>query len=34
MPELQWPLGYPLVGLIITLVCFMLYRGLKKAGWL
>jgi magnesium transporter len=34
MPELQWPLGYPLVGLIISLVCFMLYRGLKKAGWL
>ncbi|WP_297801198.1 magnesium and cobalt transport protein CorA [Arenimonas sp. GDDSR-1] len=34
MPELEWQLGYPLVGLTIITICFMLYRGLKKAGWL
>jgi Mg2+ and Co2+ transporter CorA len=34
MPELEWQLGYPLVGLTIFTICFMLYRGLKKAGWL
>lgn len=34
MPELEWRFGYPLAGLTIIAICFILYRGLKKAGWL
>jgi magnesium transporter len=34
MPELEWQWGYPLVGLTIISICLVLYRGLKKAGWL
>lgn len=34
MPELQWRWGYPLVLLIITVACVMLYRGFKRNGWL
>jgi len=34
MPELKWKAGYPSV-LVITLVgCYLLYRKLKKTGWL
>ncbi len=34
MPELQWPVSYPLIFAITALLCFALYRKLKKAGWL
>jgi magnesium transporter len=34
MPELQWRYGYPMVVLVILAVCFLLYRGFKRNGWL
>ncbi len=34
MPELQWRFGYPMVLLLIVGVCYLLYRGFKRNGWL
>jgi magnesium transporter len=34
MPELSWALGYPFVLGLTALVCFLLYRRFKHAGWL
>ncbi len=34
MPELQWDYGYPFALVVITVVCGILYRRFKKAGWL
>jgi magnesium transporter len=34
MPELQWELGYPAVLLVILVVCGLLYRRFRRAGWL
>jgi magnesium transporter len=34
MPELHWRFGYPLVVVVILTVCFTLYRGFKRNGWL
>lgn len=34
MPELSWALGYPFVLSLTALVCFLLYRRFKHAGWL
>ena len=34
MPELRWRYGYPLVLLLILVVCWLLYRGFKRSGWL
>jgi magnesium transporter len=34
MPELHWRFGYPLVVVVILVVCSMLYRGFKRNGWL
>jgi magnesium transporter len=34
MPELRWRFGYPAVLLVILLVCAVLYRRFKRAGWL
>ncbi len=34
MPELRWPYGYPVLMGSVALVCSLLYRSLKKAGWL
>lgn len=34
MPELKWPIGYPLAILLILIVCTLLYRALRKRGWL
>ena len=34
MPELTWRFGYPLVLLLIAVVCWILYRGFKRNGWL
>ena len=34
MPELSWRLGYPLVLVVIAIVCVLLYRGFKRNGWL
>jgi magnesium transporter len=34
MPELGWHVGYPLALGSMALVCFLLYRNFRKAGWL
>lgn len=34
MPELRWLYGYPAALMLIALVCFVLYRRFKRAGWL
>ena len=34
MPELSWRYGYPAVLAVIVLVCGLLYRGFRRAGWL
>ena len=34
MPELRWEFGYPAVLLFILIVCLVLYRRFKRAGWL
>ena len=34
MPELKWKYGYPAALGVITLVCVVLYRRFRKAGWL
>jgi magnesium transporter len=34
MPELRWQFGYPLVLAIIAVVCTVLYRRFRRAGWL
>ncbi|TAL55981.1 MAG: magnesium and cobalt transport protein CorA, partial [Methylovulum sp.] len=34
MPELRWQYGYPAALSVIALVCGILYRRFKKAGWL
>ena len=34
MPELESPLGYPVVVGAMALVCLVLYRQFKKSGWL
>jgi magnesium transporter len=34
MPELDWRFGYPLVLVLIAIVCVALYRGFKRNGWL
>ncbi|ANY05949.1 magnesium/cobalt transporter CorA [Pseudonocardia sp. HH130630-07] len=34
MPELHWDFGYPLVLLVIATICTVLYRNLRRNGWL
>jgi magnesium transporter len=34
MPELRWRLGYPAVMLLIAIICVLLYRRFRRAGWL
>ncbi|MCH7230767.1 magnesium and cobalt transport protein CorA [Glycomyces sp. L485] len=34
MPELHWVFGYPLVLTATAAICFSLYRGFKRNGWL
>jgi magnesium transporter len=34
MPELSWQYGYPAVLALILVVCGVLYRGFRRAGWL
>ncbi|MCB1825361.1 MAG: magnesium and cobalt transport protein CorA [Candidatus Competibacteraceae bacterium] len=33
-PELEWRYGYPIVMGCVTVVCLVLHRYLRKAGWL
>lgn len=34
MPELGWRFGYPLVLAVTFLICALLYRRFRRAGWL
>ena len=34
MPELGWPVGYPMALAIIALICVSLYTYFRRAGWL
>ena len=34
MPELGWTFGYPLVLAVMLILCTMLYRFFRRAGWL
>ncbi|MEV4004690.1 magnesium/cobalt transporter CorA [Actinomadura sp. NPDC049753] len=34
MPELHWTFGYPLVIAVMAVVCVLLFRRLRKSGWL
>jgi magnesium transporter len=34
MPELRWTFGYPLVLVLMTLTCALLYRAFRRSGWL
>lgn len=34
MPELDWPVGYPLVLTVMAVVVAVLYRQFKRSGWL
>ena len=34
MPELRWRFGYPAVLVFVLIVCLILYRRFRRAGWL
>ncbi|GAB4082635.1 magnesium/cobalt transporter CorA [Modestobacter muralis] len=34
MPELHWSFGYPFALLLMAALCYLLYRGFKRNGWL
>ncbi|WP_433461464.1 magnesium/cobalt transporter CorA [Spirillospora sp. CA-128828] len=34
MPELHWTIGYPLVIAVMAVICVLLFRRLRKSGWL
>ncbi|HEX5762633.1 MAG TPA: CorA family divalent cation transporter [Solirubrobacterales bacterium] len=34
MPELEWRHGYPAALVLIAVICAVLYRRFKRAGWL
>ena len=34
MPELRWTFGYPLVLVLMSVICLTLYRYFRRAGWL
>jgi magnesium transporter len=34
MPELEWTFGYPLVLVLMAVICFTLFRYFKRVGWL
>jgi magnesium transporter len=34
LPELEWAFGYPLVLVVMALICLALYRGFRRNGWL
>jgi magnesium transporter len=34
MPELGWSFGYPLVLLVMVVICLSLFRYFRRAGWL
>jgi magnesium transporter len=34
MPELRWPIGYPLALALMLGICTLLYRYFRRSGWL
>ncbi|XRQ15569.1 magnesium/cobalt transporter CorA [Actinomadura welshii] len=34
MPELHWTFGYPLALVVMAVICVLLFRRLRKSGWL
>jgi magnesium transporter len=34
LPELEWPIGYPLVLATMAVICLLLYRAFRHSGWL
>jgi magnesium transporter len=34
MPELKWDYGYPLAVGLMAALCLLLYRGVRRSGWL
>nr|WP_152690974.1 CorA family divalent cation transporter [Jiangella alkaliphila] len=34
MPELDWSFGYPLAVGVMIGACLLLYRKLRRSGWL
>jgi magnesium transporter len=34
MPELRWVIGYPLALAVMAVACLVVYRRLRKSGWL
>jgi magnesium transporter len=34
LPELEWAFGYPLVLVVMVLICLGLYRAFRRSGWL
>ena len=34
LPELEWAFGYPVVLVVMVLICVGLYRAFRRSGWL
>ena len=34
LPELEWDFGYPVVLVVMALICLGLYRAFRRSGWL
>ncbi len=34
MPELRWTFGYPVILITMAVICALLYRAFRRAGWL
>ena len=34
LPELEWAFGYPVVLVVMVLICVGLYRTFRRSGWL
>jgi magnesium transporter len=34
LPELNWRFGYPLVLVVMVVICLGLFRGFRRSGWL
>jgi magnesium transporter len=34
MPELGWPFSYPVVLVLMVLICLGLFAGFRRSGWL
>ena len=34
LPELEWSYGYPVVLVVMALICLALYRAFRRSGWL